>query len=874
MKKQLGYWVLATCAIALQGCDNMLGTSDAEDHKLIPVPMSGMEGRPRPSANMPVITTDGREILDANGVPILLRGVNLQYGDAPLDRVDGISVISEVGSNVIRLQLRETTTADELEAALVQVAKGGMLAIVSLWEPDIACTMDDEKLLSSFTNLWMDRWLPVLVQDRFQPYIMLNFASQWGPTKIFNAHSVGYRTYVDTHNALIAQARRAGFAVPIVVDAPGCGQDYHAFLGNRGRSLFETDDQRNIILSVHGYGSRWYNGDKVTSAMRLLETERLPIVMSEFGGPNVGDDSVKHMDILAKGAGDYAASLPIVWQTEQDQAGYVVTLNEPLNVQAREISMDVYLDSAFTEAAAGTEASFMGVQMYLRDSQDRYANLGWNPANEMNGDAWTKLKRVIQDSASFGYAEEGFDLTAVTKIGIDLVANGKAVEVGGDIRIDNIKVIEAAVPEVLSTWTFEADVEGWVTGWAGTDVTYQNGALGLVGGADTTEYVAESPAIPGVAFDGAVQVSARMFIPESYAAGSTEVWVKFITNDAGYQGTNSFGAGDLVYGQWNELTFDGEWAGGSKIGIHMGGFIGSTDPILFDDIVLKGMPEQQSAMEWGVQYQSDFSAGTDGFAFLAWDQLFADVTAEDGVLVITPRPSEVGSPPSDGEKKFAIKKNDWGSVEKLDLTSEALTMSVTMQLDPAYASAPDDFRFMLFMQDSGYANHFNIGTWTIAELKPGEWVTFEMDVVFPEAFERTGVPQNFGFQAIGLYDLPDAPIKISDFRIEGYVPAEVEEEVVALFDFHYTDHFNALSVDIVGGGLDGMVLLEDMDVYERSRPFGWLAWSWIGNPEGRESLDMSFSEQTSLDLTERGEAIVNGKGGLKETSRPLVAPVE
>lgn len=875
MKKQLGYLVLATCAIALQGCDNMLGTSDAEDHKLIPVPVSGLEGLPRPSENAAVITTDGSDIIDATGEPILMRGANLQFGDAPLDRMGGISAISEVGSNVIRLQLRETTTALELEAALLQVVENDMIAIVSLWEPDLACSMDEQKMISSFNNLWMGTWLPILVQDRFQPHIMLNFASQWGPTEIFNAHSLGYGTYIDHHKAMISIVRRVGFAVPIVIDAPGCGQDFNAFLGSRGRSLFETDDERNIVLSVHGYGSRWYNGDSVTSSMRLLERERLPIVMSEFGGTNVGDDSVKHMDILAMGAGDYAASLPITWQTEDDKAGYIATLNAPIDLTGREVSMDVYLDAGYAEAVvvAGMDAKYLGVQMYLRDAQDRYANLGWNSADAMNTGNWTKLKRVIQDNSSYGYAEEGFDTAAVAKIGVELVANGKAVEVGGDIRIDNIKVIEASVPEVLGTWTFDADVEGWVTGWAGTEVSYQDGALGLVVGADTVEFVAESASIPGVVLDGAVQISARVFIPESYEAETTEAWLKFINNGgAKYQDTNTYNLENLTFGEWNELTFSGEWVDGSKIGIHMGGFIGSVEPILFDDIVLVGMPEEQSAVEWGVQYQSDFNEDTDGFAFLTWDHLPATVTAEEGVLVVTPHPSEVGNPPTDREKKFAIRKEDWGSVEDLDLTSELVTMSFTVQLDPVYANAPDDFRFKLFMQDSKYENHFDIGEWTIAELTPGEWVSFEVDVEFPAAFDRSGTPQNFGFQVLGLYDLPDAPIKISDFRIEGDVPLEVEEDVVELIDFHYPAHFDTLSVDFVEGGLDAMVLLEQVESYQRSKPFNWIAWSWIGNPEGMETLDMSFSEDTSVDLTERGEQIINGKGGIMETSVPVNFP--
>src|SRR5690625_6341518 len=52
---------------------------------------------------------------------------------------------------------------------------------------------NSDALFSAFNDLWMDRWVSVLVQDRFQPHIMVNLASAWGPTDIFNAHSMGYR---------------------------------------------------------------------------------------------------------------------------------------------------------------------------------------------------------------------------------------------------------------------------------------------------------------------------------------------------------------------------------------------------------------------------------------------------------------------------------------------------------------------------------------------------------------------------------------------------------------------------------------------------------------------------------------------------------
>ena len=47
-------------------------------------------------------------------------------------------------------------------------------------------------------------------------------------------------------------------------------------------------------------------------------------------------------------------------------------------------------------------------------------------------------------------------------------------------------------------------------------------------------------------------------------------------------------------------------------------------------------------------------------------------------------------------------------------------------------------------------------------------------------------------------------------------------------------------------------------------PFSWIANTW----KGSDGLDLSNSE-SAVDLTARGETIVNGVGGIKQTSAPV-----
>ena len=50
-------------------------------------------------------------------------------------------------------------------------------------------------------------------------------------------------------------------------------------------------------------------------------------------------------------------------------------------------------------------------------------------------------------------------------------------------------------------------------------------------------------------------------------------------------------------------------------------------------------------------------------------------------------------------------------------------------------------------------------------------------------------------------------------------------------------------------------------------PFGWIATTWVGSGEN-EGLSISSSEDL-MQLTPRGEEIVNGEGGITETSEAV-----
>ena len=74
---------------------------------------------------------------------------------------------------------------------------------------------------------------------------ILNIANEWGPAK-----STLWR---DEYIRAIAKLRAAGFAMPLMIDSGGCGQDPNDIL-DFGAAVAASDPQKNIILSFHLYG--------------------------------------------------------------------------------------------------------------------------------------------------------------------------------------------------------------------------------------------------------------------------------------------------------------------------------------------------------------------------------------------------------------------------------------------------------------------------------------------------------------------------------------------------------------------------------------------------------------------------------------------
>ncbi len=261
---------LVLLALVLSGCASLSGTK------------------------VPVFQARDGAIYTPGGRPFIARGINLQYGDNPAQALSAISAIHGVGANIVRLQLRRNTTAEELRAALDEAVKYKIPVMAFYWESDITCGRDSTLLRRDTEDLWLGRWAGVLLEAKYQPYLMLNIANEWGTS------DNDYSDYLNTYFDLIKAMRARGFRVPIVIDAAQCGQATASFLNGRGQALYDADPLRNLIVSVHPYHNLWNSPEKIDRNIDDLKAAGVPFLLGEFGDCELVEDgnSVDHLHLM------------------------------------------------------------------------------------------------------------------------------------------------------------------------------------------------------------------------------------------------------------------------------------------------------------------------------------------------------------------------------------------------------------------------------------------------------------------------------------------------------------------------------------------------------------------------------------------------
>jgi mannan endo-1,4-beta-mannosidase len=248
---------------------------------------------PRPAGNTGAgLYTVGAKLYDLQGEPVLIQGMNRAHWNNYGTTADYV----RTGANSVRLgglgSYFARKAADNL-ADLKTFTDAGIIPIVSTWTT--TCKSDAASLTAA-----VDTW--VAQAATFQAINatgILNIANEWGPAAQIDGNAAnGYAkipvyTWRDQNISAVQRLRTAGYTMPLMIDAPSCGQDATA-VWRDGAAIVAADPQHNVIFDVHVYGL-WHQPATAAymqdydKAMGKLAASGLPIIIGEFGpGKNIG----------------------------------------------------------------------------------------------------------------------------------------------------------------------------------------------------------------------------------------------------------------------------------------------------------------------------------------------------------------------------------------------------------------------------------------------------------------------------------------------------------------------------------------------------------------------------------------------------------
>lgn len=228
-------------------------------------------------------------VLQMDGKPVVLRGINypiIDDGSIDLSKAAdyraAIDQAALTGANCLRLAWYEPYThwRDASKPGTVSgyVSDGHLSGIIGyciskqmipiLELHNITCSSNWKKFRSAITDFWCDPDILNVIQTH-KARLIINLANEFGKVNWTEGPADAADTFRVNYVQAIDTLRKLGVQVPIMIDAPDCGQS-SSVLVSLASALNAADPLHNLIFSAHTYWSS-YAGTKATADSKLAE---------------------------------------------------------------------------------------------------------------------------------------------------------------------------------------------------------------------------------------------------------------------------------------------------------------------------------------------------------------------------------------------------------------------------------------------------------------------------------------------------------------------------------------------------------------------------------------------------------------------------
>ncbi|GLX99684.1 cellulase family glycosylhydrolase [Actinoplanes sp. NBRC 101535] len=223
-------------------------------------------------------TVSGTQIVDGNGTPFVMRGVNHAHTWYPGQLNTSLAGIKALGANTVRVVLASgqrwtANTAADVTNVITQCKANRLICVLEVHDTTGYGEQSGAATLAQAVDYWISIKSALAGQEN---YVILNIGNEpYG-------NGTATATWASDTRTAITRLRAAGFAHQIMVDAPNWGQDWQFLMRDNAASVFAADPNRNTVFSIHMYGV-FDTAAEITDYLGRFQTAGLPIVVGEFG---------------------------------------------------------------------------------------------------------------------------------------------------------------------------------------------------------------------------------------------------------------------------------------------------------------------------------------------------------------------------------------------------------------------------------------------------------------------------------------------------------------------------------------------------------------------------------------------------------------
>ncbi|WJK35341.1 cellulase family glycosylhydrolase [Solwaraspora sp. WMMA2065] len=218
----------------------------------------------------------GGQLVEANGTPFVLRGVNHAH-TWYTGQTSSFVNIKSLGANAVRVVLSNGHRWNRNDASdvanVISLCKANRL--ICVLEVHDTTGYGEEGAASSLASA-ADYWIGLASVLRGQEnYVIINIGNEpFGNS--------GYQNWASHTTSAVQRLRAAGFEHAIMVDAPNWGQDWTFTMRDNAQSVWNADPARNLIFSIHMYGV-FDTAAEISDYLGRFRSAGLPIAVGEFG---------------------------------------------------------------------------------------------------------------------------------------------------------------------------------------------------------------------------------------------------------------------------------------------------------------------------------------------------------------------------------------------------------------------------------------------------------------------------------------------------------------------------------------------------------------------------------------------------------------